>query len=90
VFLSLHLTLALASLNKNYSAPSSIKLIFTPQQCLHLIVATSHLPLHVICKMAFILGFLGLFRISNVAPPLSAKFDPLRHMLRRDVHIFGD
>jgi hypothetical protein len=69
VFLSHHLTLALASLTKNYSPPTSIKLIFTPQQLifLQLIVSASHLPLHVIYKMAFILGFLGLFRISNVA-----------------------
>jgi integrase len=90
VFLSHHLTLALASLTKNYSPPTSIKLIFTPQQFLQLIVSSAHLPLHVIYRMAFILGFLGLFRISNVAPPSSAKFDPLRHMRRGDVSILGD
>jgi site-specific recombinase XerD len=54
VFISHHLTLALASLSKNYSPPTSIKLIFTPQQFFQLIVASSHLPLHVIYKMAFI------------------------------------
>jgi hypothetical protein len=66
VFLSHYLTLALASLTKKYSPPTSIKLIFTPQQFMQLIISSTHLPLDVIYKMAFILGFLGLFRISNL------------------------
>jgi hypothetical protein len=40
--------------------------------------------------MAFILGFLGLLRISNVAPVSRPTFDPLRHLRRGDVSIVGN
>jgi hypothetical protein len=34
------------------------------------------LPLHILYQNAFILGFFGLFRISNVASTSYASFDP--------------
>jgi hypothetical protein len=72
VFLSHHLTFALASLSKNYSPTSSGMLIFTLQQFLHLIVAFSHLPLHLVYKMAFILGF-RLAQDFQCGPSLQCK-----------------
>jgi hypothetical protein len=59
VFGSHHLTLALSSLSKNYSPSTSIKPIFSPLQFIQLINSTVHLPLHILYKMAFILGFFG-------------------------------
>ena len=37
------------------------------------------------CRCAFLLGFYGLLRISNVAPTSHSKFDSSRQLLRRDV-----
>jgi hypothetical protein len=90
VFASHHLTLASSSINKNYSPPISLKLIFSPHQFLHLIISTSQLPLHIFYKMAFILGFLGLLRISNIASTSRATFDPIRHLRRGDVTVSGE
>ena len=36
-------------------------------------------------RAAFLLGFYGLLRISNIAPPFSKAFGPAKHLLRRDV-----
>jgi integrase len=40
--------------------------------------------------MAFILGFLGLMRTSNIASVSRATFDPIRHLRRGDVTVLGD
>jgi hypothetical protein len=90
VFASHHLTMALSSLNKNYSPPISLKLIFSPYKFLHLIISTSQLPLHIFYKLAFILVFLCLLRISNIASTSRATFDPIRHLRRGDVTVAGD
>jgi integrase len=90
VFASHHLSLALSSLSKNYTPPVSIKPIFSPHQFIHLLHASVHLPFHVFYKISFILGFLGLLRISNVAAASRASFDPLRHLRRGDVSIAGN
>jgi integrase len=90
VFSSHHLTLALSSLNKNYSPSSSLKPIFSPQQFLHLIIASNQLPLHLFYQMGFILGFLTLLRISNIASVSRATFAPFRHLRRGDVTLLED
>jgi integrase len=40
--------------------------------------------------MAFILGFLGLLCISNIASVSRATFDPIQHLRRGDVTLLGD
>jgi hypothetical protein len=40
--------------------------------------------------MAFLLGYLGMLRISNVAPVSRQSFDPLRHLIRQDVRLVGN
>jgi hypothetical protein len=86
-FDSPQLTLALPSLSKNWVPNVSLKPVFTPSQFIQLIAQVSHLPLHLLCKNAFLLGFLGMLRISNVAPASRASFDPLRHMRRGDITV---
>jgi hypothetical protein len=54
---------------------------------LQLINQVSHLSLHILYKNGFLLGFLGLLCISNVAPASRASFDPLRHMRRGDIMV---
>jgi integrase len=84
------LSLALSSLSKNWSPPITIKPVLSPHQFIQLLVAASQLPLHIFYQNAFILGFLGLLRISNVAPVSLASFDPLRHLRRCDVTANGN
>ena len=36
-------------------------------------------------RAAFLLGFYGLLRISNIAPPTAKAFDHTKHLLRQDV-----
>jgi hypothetical protein len=68
----------------------SLKPVFTPQQFIQLINHVSHLPLSILYKNAFLLGFLAMLHISNVAPSSKASFDPLRHMRRGDVTVVKD
>jgi integrase len=85
VFLSPQCTLTLSSLSKNYSPPVSIKPVFTPQQFVRLVTQCARMPLHIFYSTAFIFAYLALLRISNVAPPSSATFNPRRHLRRGDV-----
>jgi integrase len=77
--------LTLPSLSKNYTPPLSIKPVFSPHQFLRLVTQCARLPLHIFYTTAFIFAYMGLLRISNVAPPSFATFDPLRHLRRGDI-----
>jgi hypothetical protein len=90
VFESPQLSLALSSLSKNWVPSVSLKPVFTPQQFIQLINHVSHLPLSILYENAFLLGFLAMLRISNMAPSSKASFDPLRDMRRGDVTVVKD
>jgi integrase len=85
LFESPQLTLALSSLSKNWVPNVSLKPVFTPSQFLQLIGQVTHLPLHLLYKNAFLLGFLCMLHFLNVAPASRASFDRLRHMRRGDI-----
>ena len=36
-------------------------------------------------RVAFLVAFYGMLRISNIAPPFSKAFDPKKHLLCRDI-----
>jgi hypothetical protein len=65
----------------------SIKPVFTPQQFVQLIIQTTRLPLHIFYSTAFIFAYMGLLRISNVAPPSSATFESMRHLRCGDITV---
>jgi hypothetical protein len=48
---------------------------------------STFLPMAKFYNLAYILGYLGLFRISNVAPKSRGTFDPLRDLRRGDLVI---
>jgi hypothetical protein len=54
----------------------SIKPVLSPTQLARLVARCSSLPFHVFYKIAFILAYMALLRISNIAPPSFATFDP--------------
>jgi integrase len=87
VFDSSYCTLTLSSLSKNYSPPQSIKPVFSPRDLVRLVNHCARLPLHKFYSIAFIFAYMALLRISNVAPPSFATFDPARHLRRGDVTI---
>ena len=59
-----------------------------PRVCLHFSkFARSHVYVEssLMYRAAFLLGFFGLLRISNITPPFIKAFEPNKHLLRRDV-----
>jgi integrase len=90
VFDSPQCTLTLSSLSKNWTPPLSIKPVLSPTQLARLVARCSSLPFHVFYKIAFIFAYMALLRISNIAPPSFATFDPLRHLRRGDVIIHSN
>jgi hypothetical protein len=49
------------------------------------VAAASSLPLHKFYNAAFIFAYMALLRISNIAPPSMASFDPMRHLRWGDI-----
>ena len=45
---------------------------------------------HLACWCAMLLAFFGCFRLSNLVPPSSNKFDPLKHLCRDDIRFHGN
>jgi integrase len=87
VFDSPQLALALSSLTKSWRPQVSAKPVLSPQQFSNLISHCSRLPLHIFYVNAYLLGFMALLRISNVASSSRATFDPFRHLRRGDVSV---
>jgi hypothetical protein len=54
------------------------------------VAAASSLPLHKFYNAAFIFAYMALLRISNIAPPSIASFDPMRHLRRGDIVLHSD
>jgi hypothetical protein len=90
VFSSPQLSLFITSLEKNSPTVLPHKPIFTPSQLLFLLLRTSSLPLHALYRSAFSLAILAMLRISNLVPPTSSSFDPLRHLRLGDICLFSD
>jgi hypothetical protein len=87
VFDSPQLTLALSSLYKSWRPAVSAKPVFDPSQFSALISQCVRLPLYIFYTNAFLLGVMGLLRISNVTPTSMATFDPFRHLRHCDVSV---
>jgi integrase len=87
VFESPQLALAMSSLSKSWRPEVSAKPVLSPQQFSMLILQCARLPLHKFYINAYLLGFMALLRISNVASPSRAGFDPFRHLRRGDVTV---
>jgi integrase len=86
-FASHQLTLALTSLTKNSIPVMSCKPILSPSQFKTLLYRSTFMPMAKFYNLAYILGYLGLLRISNVAPKSRGTFDPLRDLRRGDLII---
>jgi hypothetical protein len=86
-FSSHQLTLALTSLSKNSIPVISCKPVLSPSQFETLLYRSTFLPLAKFYNLTFILGYLGLLRISNVTPKSRGTFDPLRDLRRGDLVI---
>jgi hypothetical protein len=79
------LTLALTSLTQNSPTTVSCKPVLSPHQFKVFLIRSTFLPLSKFYNIAYIFGYLGLLRISNIAPKSSSSFDPFRDITRGDV-----
>ena len=85
VFSAFKVQNALRSIEINSRYRPDPKLPINPEQ-LDQVIGRMRRDRHdpsIICAIAF--AFTGLFRQSNLAPTLESKFDPTRHMTRRDI-----
>jgi hypothetical protein len=83
-FQSHQLTLALTSIT-NSPTMVSCKPVLSPQQFKVFLIRSNFLPLSKFYNIAYRFGYLGLLRISNIAPKSSSSFDSLRDITRGDV-----
>jgi integrase len=81
------LKLSIRSLYKNAVVKYKKKYIVNIEQFQQLILAMQDHPLYVFYKMAMLLGFLGMFRISNVANISFKQFDCKKHFTRGDIQL---
>ena len=65
--------------------PPTPKLLFTMGHIRKISRLCDYFPSPVTYRAAFLIAFLGFFRISNIAPPFRSAFDPSKHFLRKDV-----
>jgi integrase len=79
--------LALRSLDRNAPVRYKPKPILSIQQIQQLLLAATSQPLCIFFKLAVLLAFLGMLRISNIACVSIKGFDILRHITRSDVTI---
>ena len=75
----------LKGVNYTVHTPPSPKGLFSLQQIKEISRLCEIYESSLTYRAAFLLGFYGLLRISNIAPPFPKAFDPAKHLLRRDV-----
>jgi integrase len=79
--------LALKALYKAKNSNFKPKHIITNVQFEQLVVVMQHHPLYLFYKLALLLGFLGMLRISNVANISFRQFNLNKHLSRGDITI---
>jgi hypothetical protein len=85
VFESPHLTLMFASLPKSQMVTAPYKPIFSPTQFVSRSTRVLMLPLGALYRTSFVFAFLGLFRISNLAPASRPTLSVFKGLRRSDV-----
>jgi integrase len=75
------------SLEINAPNQYKIKLVLIFKQVHDLIEVMSSHPLYLLYKMAILLGFIGMLRISNVALVSLKQFQSNKHLERGDLHL---
>jgi integrase len=89
IFESPHVTLMFTSLSKSQVVTAPYKPNFSPTQFVSLANRVLMLPLGPLYHTAFVFAFLGLFRISNLAPASRPALSVFKGLRRKDVSILN-